>query len=65
MERFNLLDLRYIMIQRGERFVKEDLHIGHGKRDLLKVAKDHSKSHRAFSKKLFKGHFSQVKSILV
>ena len=45
--------------------MEEDLDIGHGKRDLLKVAKDHSKSHRAFSKKLFKGHFSQVKSILV
>ena len=37
--------------------MEEDLYIGHGKGDLLKVGKDHSKSYRAFSKKFSKDIF--------
>ena len=44
--------------------MEEDLHIGHGKRDLLKVEKDHSKSYRAFQRNCQKTFF-QERSILV
>ena len=38
--------------------MEEDLYIGHGKGDLLKVGKDHSKSYRAFQE-IVKRHFSK------
>ena len=39
--------------------MEEDLYIGHGKGDLLKVEKDHSKSYRVFFQGIVKRHFSK------
>ena len=65
MERFNLLDLKHIMIQRWGKAYGREFTLGSWQEEFLKVEKDHSKSYRAFFKEIFNRHFFPRENILV